>query len=552
MKGNGLAGWSVTLSDTRARAAVEARRYGIPPAMIEVATSRRSAGDWRGACRAADVDLHLDPRAIRRRHGALVAERLLADLRGLAPDLLRWHLPRFAHSPGQLREGLLIPLADYPGAGVTLTLAAATPRFALAAGQRIVLTVLEGARERGDDPGDPVSRAVLDSVHLRSADRYCLRRYRMFWDARHAPQLKQLCPGLGGVTLGEDVATAREITRLQDAGQAAAAWAAAGIDVTGRPSRCARPDEQQRLARWLVRVPVNLPLLVQRVREALPGAPRAAIRSGGGAIVLHGLDQCDGAIGAEAAAARAGRGLPVVPEAAWARLVDADLLRFGLLRPHEVHPLVAAALVPKALVPDARVPDARVPDARAPDARVPDAAPASDQERGNWLYAAVPGIEAPCAASPGTAAVLVRCGNCLHRVAQLEGRWQPVDHPEHQAREALLARLGGPQNPCRQATEYLTAGRHVSDAVESLLEHGRIGEALRLLREHAGVCTAPEDVVLPGGGTVGAALGPLRENTLRLRMVLSGVPPRPGPRSVIPPDPQRQRSRKGEPARRHR
>ncbi|MGH3415838.1 MAG: hypothetical protein ACRDSS_05185, partial [Actinocrinis sp.] len=60
--------------------------------MIEAATRRRSAGDWRGACAAADVEIQFNPDAIRRVHGSRVAGRLLVDLRNLAPDLLRWHL----------------------------------------------------------------------------------------------------------------------------------------------------------------------------------------------------------------------------------------------------------------------------------------------------------------------------------------------------------------------------------------------------------------------------------------------------------------------------
>ncbi|MFC4066332.1 ankyrin repeat domain-containing protein [Actinoplanes subglobosus] len=59
------------------------RRYAVPGWMIAEATAARERGDWRAACEAALVDVHItDP--------APVAD-LLA---GLAPDLLRWHLPR--------------------------------------------------------------------------------------------------------------------------------------------------------------------------------------------------------------------------------------------------------------------------------------------------------------------------------------------------------------------------------------------------------------------------------------------------------------------------
>jgi hypothetical protein len=542
MTGHGMVRWSATLSDVQARAAIEARRFGVPPTMIEAATRRRLAGDWRGACAAADVDVQLNPDAVRRRHGALVAERLLADLRGLAPDLLRWHLPRCGHGTGRLLGGLLVPLADYADAETAVTLAAATPRFALAAGQRIILFVLEGdGRPRG--AADPVSRAVLDGVHHRSADRYSLRRHRMFWDAACASQLDRLCPGTGlrGSTNAEnagsadtvdsangaknagraDVLMAQEITRLQDTGQTAATWAAAGIELVGG---------QPRFARWLTTVPVNLPQLVERVRDALPGVERAVIRPGGGAIVLRGLDLPDGDRGvtAEPVSTQVGRDLPVVPEAAWVRPIDADLLRFGLLQPLELHPLVAAAL--------------------APDA----AAVWTALESAEWWYRTVPGIERQCAYSSGSAAILVRCGSDLHRVAQLNGRWQVVDHAEEPARELLLARLGGPTNACLHAAQYLNTGLHVIDLVEPLLEHGRISEALHLLDAHADASATRDAFVLPEGGTVGEALSSLRENTLRLRMILSGAPPARDTRGTRIHALHRRRSRKGEPARLHR
>ena len=132
-----------------------------PPTMVDAAAERRSAGDWHGACAAADVEIRLNPE--------------------LAPDLLRWHIPRCGHGAGPLAEGLLIPLADYADAsrsGIAVTLVAATPQVALAAGQRIVLTVVEGVVRQGPTSIDPAVRAVLDDVRGRSADRYCLRRNR--------------------------------------------------------------------------------------------------------------------------------------------------------------------------------------------------------------------------------------------------------------------------------------------------------------------------------------------------------------------------------------
>jgi hypothetical protein len=511
MTGPGVVGWSATLSDTRAWAAIDARRYGVPPTMIETAARRRSVGDWRGACAAADVDLFFDPDSVRRRHGRAAAESLLADLRTLAPDLLRWHMPRRGHDAGQLLEGLLIPLAEYDGSGTALTLAAATPGFALVAGQRIVLAVLE--RGAGTNPA---MRALLEAVHPRSADRYDLRRHRMFWDAASAPQLRDLC-----------ATDAPDIIRLQDEGRAVDAWSAAGFSVAvGAQSMAA--EEQQRLTRWLATVPVDLPRLADRVRDALPGTDNAVVRCAGGAIILSGFEHEHEQPRAVIVPPRTTRGLrasmPTVPDAAWSRPVDVDLLRLGLLEPHELHPLVASALTQD-----------------------------SDElvVSGEWRYSTALGIEAQYADATltgGQSEVLVRCGTDLHRVARVEGRWQAVDHDEHAVRELLLARLGGQMNPCRTAARHLGGGRHVIELVANLLEHGRVTEATRLLHDHADTVTAPADYTLPDGGTVGQALDVLRENTLRLRMTRAGAPPvRESHNS--PPRSRPRRSRKGEPAR---
>src|SRR5690242_5305683 len=91
------------------------REYAVPPSMIETATARRRAGDWAGACAAAGIDVDFAPRSLARTHGRELAARVRADLRHLAPDLLRWHMPRIAPR-GLLRPGLTVPLARYdPG-----------------------------------------------------------------------------------------------------------------------------------------------------------------------------------------------------------------------------------------------------------------------------------------------------------------------------------------------------------------------------------------------------------------------------------------------------
>lgn len=511
MTGGTAVRWPATLSDSRAQAAIEARRFGVPLTMIEAATRRRSAGDWRGACAAADVEVRFNPDTIRRRHGSRVVGRLLDDLRDLAPDLLRWHMPRVAHGVGRLQEGLLVPLAGYAtDDGHRLTLTAATPRFALAAGERIVLVVLDSDRRRRQANMSSATRAVLDGVHRKSFYRYSLLHHRMFWDAAQAPLLAQLCVGLlDAATTYADTAggigarVSQEIASLQDSEQTAAAWSAAGIDLSVAVTRASA----ERMMRWLAAIPVNLPTLLDQVRTVLPDADSAAIRAGGGTIALHGLGRTGSRVSARIAPANAARGLPIVPEAAWSRPVDADLLRLGLLQPNELHPLVAAALAPG-------LTDERAATAATADPNVSD-------------YRAVPGIEAVDVHTPGSAAIRVRCGADMHRITQIDGRWQAVDHNEQAARETLLAALGGRPNPCRAAVDHLSSGRHVIDLIDPLLAHGRADEAVRLLREHVSVdaLAAAESVPLPDGHTVGELLDALRENTLRMRMILSGALP---------------------------
>ena len=102
--------------DSRLSFWLRVREFAVPPSMIETATARRHAGDWAGACAAAGIDVDLDLRSVARTHGRDLAARIRADLRHLAPDLLRWHMPRIAPD-GLLRPGLTIALARYDAAG---------------------------------------------------------------------------------------------------------------------------------------------------------------------------------------------------------------------------------------------------------------------------------------------------------------------------------------------------------------------------------------------------------------------------------------------------
>lgn len=98
--------------DSRLSLWLHVREFAVPPSMIECATVRRNVGDWAGACAAARVDVDLNLRAATNVYGRELATRIRDDLQHLAPDLLRWHMPRIA-PVGLLRPGLTISLARY-------------------------------------------------------------------------------------------------------------------------------------------------------------------------------------------------------------------------------------------------------------------------------------------------------------------------------------------------------------------------------------------------------------------------------------------------------
>ncbi|MFK4036380.1 hypothetical protein ACI2LC_11345 [Nonomuraea wenchangensis] len=268
--------------DSRLLLWLRVREFAVPPTMIERATARRAVGDWAGACAAARVDVDLDLRSVARAHGHEVAARLRDDLRHLAPELLRWHLPRVAPD-GLLRPGLTVALARYaPG----LRLVARTPPVRAAAGQRFGLELWDAAR--------PTARG---HPHPRPHRCFRLDLHRHLWDVRRVDEL-----------------------RVRSGG---------GRPVPGLPSGCAAdrwPDE----ARLLLAVD-------GRDGDAV------VVRLGGRRRLTLDLAGPEPRI---TAAPAGGSRLPMLPDAATWVLPDLALLRAGLIEADRLHPLVAAALVP--------------------------------------------------------------------------------------------------------------------------------------------------------------------------------------------------------------
>ncbi|WP_037671914.1 hypothetical protein [Streptomyces griseus] len=268
------------------------REYAVPLSMIETATARRAAGDWAGACAAARIDVDLDLRAVRDRHGTDLATRLRADLRRLAPDLLRWHMPRIAPD-GWLRPGLTLSLARYRRSGAgSLHLVVRTPPAWADAGQRMSLSLWQ-------ESGNSLRGRPGHHPHPHPDRRFRLDLHRHLWDAGRSGELARRCDG------------------GSDSSWAVVRWAAEAetlLRAEGRPRGAftVRLGARSRAVLELVAPDDSHAPTFRPLREALPPQEVAA--------------------------------LPVLPEAAARVLPDLELVRAGLVAVERLHPLVAAAL----------------------------------------------------------------------------------------------------------------------------------------------------------------------------------------------------------------
>ncbi|MFJ8821169.1 hypothetical protein ACIREE_05240 [Streptomyces sp. NPDC102467] len=395
------------------------REYAVPPSMIETATARRAAGDWAGACAAARVDVDLDLRAVRDRHGTDLAHRLRADLRRLAPDLLRWHLPRIAPD-GRLRPGLTVSLARYatPGAAPPQLVVRTPPAWA-DAGQRLSLTLWEGSGD-GAPTRHPHPRTP-PHPHPHPDRRFRLDLHRHLWDSERSGELARRSvppesPDRPGVL---------------DSPWAVGSWATEAellLRAEGLPRGAftVRLGARNRAAFELVapddsHVPTFRPL-----PAALPPQQVAA--------------------------------LPVLPEAAARLLPDLELLRAGLVSEDRLHPLVAAALAPSGTGP---LPHTGPSPATWP---LPDTWPSAGR-----------------VSEPGDPH-RVECRGEIHRIALRNQVLTAIDHdPAQLRREELLVALGGPALPCLRAIDAVHRDPEALPAVRERLGHGDVAGALAVV-----------------------------------------------------------------------
>jgi hypothetical protein len=412
-----------------------ARRYGVAASMVTEATCRREAGDWRGACAAAGFDVRFSLEDVRDRHGAEAARWLDDDLSHLAPDLVRWHVPRQPRADdGLLQANLSVILARYPNG---LTLWADTPvqhvrpqRIELKAGHSTEISTMDTWVETRDLWDARAADGLLARIGGVDRAPFFTR------DGRLAPK--------PSVASHDPVSRAELVMLLQEDARFEQAWAAGGI--TAR-----FPDLDKAGSRWsnLADFFAMVPALATALRQwAAPG--QAVLETGprDGRWLQIVVTVTDADISAELAAPRRGDDRPVIPRSWWQRLPELELLRRGQLELSGLHPLVRAALFP-------------------------------DNPGGLDDYRPLRTVRPQ--------PVAVRCRGEWHRIGWRDGRAVALDHTAEEARrEAVLHSLGGEVPRCFSVTDSWRRGGGLPRPLRDLRRHAllaiRHGDAAEFIR----------------------------------------------------------------------
>ncbi|MGW0436470.1 ankyrin repeat domain-containing protein [Micromonospora sp. NPDC003197] len=404
------------------------RRYAVPEWMIEECTQRREANDWRGACAAARIDVDVDLAEVANRFGTKAAERIEQELSLLAPDLLRWHLPRALGGRTILatRQRWVFSVLPEPLSAETPLLSLQLPKT-VDGSQRLRLELVNAAEANRHSMYDlpPYLWSVGHVASLRYAYGGSAERLPRFdVDGKPLP----VTSFADTVDPADPASQAEAVFRRLHEGEVFEAWRLAGIDfdpsgwehswpmesrLAGYPFNLAvLPNEAERLARRY-----GSATSVVRVDWALQIELDATDRNRPRARVTNRKGSSDRAVG------------PVVSQ----RPPDLDLLWHRMITPDELHPLVRQALFP---APAPAQPAAPIPLTEAPV---------------RATEGAVPLVEAP---------VRVRCRTQWHTVAHRAGQLEALSHsPEEAQREQVLLSLGGQVTGCFAVQQRWTSGR---------------------------------------------------------------------------------------------
>jgi hypothetical protein len=414
------------------------RRYAVPQRMIAECAGARQRGDQQALWAAGRIDVT----------GAA------ADLAPhLAPDLLRWHLPRALGGDTTLavdRRYVLVP----SGAAISpdTVVPVLDPPRSIYGSQRLGL----GTARWGDlDPG----QVSMLPAHL--------------WDARHAGDLRaaiggsaERAPGFtadgtplpaGALGSGDDLPSRAERVRLSPT--LAGAFTAAGFVIGDDPAVLWPGHDDDAALRTVdpIRLGYDVRLLARQFGLTTWTLWTAYSRylqfDVDGDTVLVTWQSVAGRYSADE------RRLPRLrPELARYQ-VDLDLIRAGRITPADLHPLVRAALFPGAAAGPPAVPV--VPSGSGVAAAVSGAGPAPEVSLG---FVAGP---APAAVD---GAVRVRCRGDWHEIGVRIGRLDLLAHTDtERQRERALSAFGGTVSGCFAAERAW---------------HGAPGRLPRRLRAH--------------------------------------------------------------------
>ncbi|MQY09334.1 ankyrin repeat domain-containing protein [Actinomadura macrotermitis] len=375
------------------------RRYAVPAWMIEQATERRLAGDWRGACAAARVDVAFDLADVAREHGRQAADELEEVLLHFAPDLLRWHLPRTDGGRATLITHHVVKLREsgYGALHVTLPMMVEGP-------QRLTLHHAPKLVRRS--PGGRRKLGVLDWTGAPGT-----------WDVRHADDLRHGAERMpffhpDGTPLRPDELPAAR----PEGGPGLAEWAALLY-------------EREDLAGAFAAVGIEADLTMPEIPYYWDGRRDPVGLFGGSPVDFTLLGGQNGALPLlahtglllEDGTARLvplayGSRLHVLHDHQWRFPPDLELVRAGKITPEELHPLVRSAMFPKRPEPDGPV-----------------------------------GPPGPEPLSP----VRVRCRGDWHEVRFTGGAFVTPHTAEEEQREQALKAFGGQISGCFAVRETL-------------------------------------------------------------------------------------------------